>query len=75
MPWDRWRLNNMLDRMVEMKGGTLIFEVTLLSVMDDEADQGYYEDRALTGDEFELLKKNLRQQTGDVMGVKSDTDL
>jgi FKBP-type peptidyl-prolyl cis-trans isomerase len=75
MPWDRWRLNNMLDRMVEMKGGTLVFEVTLLSVMDDEADQGYYEDRALTGDEFELLKKNLRQQTGDVMGVKSDTDL
>lgn len=65
MPWDRWRLNSMLDRMEELKGGTIIFEVTLLSVMDDEADQGYYEDLALTEDEFETVKKNLRQQTAD----------
>jgi hypothetical protein len=65
MPWDRWRLNSMLDKMEEMKGGTIVFEVTLLSVMDDEADQGYYEDSALTEDEFETVKVNLRQKTAD----------
>jgi hypothetical protein len=65
MPWDRWRLNSMLDKMEEMKGGTIIFEVTLLSVMDDEADQGYYEDSALTEEEFETVKVNLRQKTAD----------
>jgi hypothetical protein len=65
MPWDRWRLNGMLDKMEEMKGGTIVFEVTLLSVMDDEADQGYYEDSALTEEEFETVKVNLRQKTAD----------
>jgi FKBP-type peptidyl-prolyl cis-trans isomerase len=65
MPWDRWRLNSMLDKMEGMKGGTIVFEVTLLSVMDDEADQGYYQDSALTEDEFETLKVNLRQKTAD----------
>jgi FKBP-type peptidyl-prolyl cis-trans isomerase len=74
MPWDRWRLNSMLDQMVEQKGGTIVFEVTLLSVMDDEADQGYYEDKALTAEEFEIVKKNLRQKTADAQPGASTAD-
>jgi FKBP-type peptidyl-prolyl cis-trans isomerase 2 len=62
-PWDRWRLNNMLDRMIEMQGGTVVFEVKLLSVIDDEADQGYYEDKGLSAEEFEVLQTNLQQKT------------
>jgi hypothetical protein len=62
-PWDRWRLNSMLDKMVALKGGTIIFEVTMLSIMDDEADQGYYQDKGLSAEEYELLQRNLNQKT------------
>eukprot|EP00977_Amphora_coffeiformis_P003843 scaffold768_cov166-Amphora_coffeaeformis.AAC.1 len=61
-PWDRYRLNNLLDDMVRLQGGNLVFEVTLLSAVDDEADQGYYNDASLTPEEFETLRSNLQQK-------------
>ena len=47
MPWNRWKLNNLLDDMVAVAGGTIIFEVAMLSIVEDEADQGYYSDDSL----------------------------
>ena len=42
-PWQRWKLNSLLDQMIAQQGGRLIYDVTLERVFDDEADQGYYE--------------------------------
>jgi hypothetical protein len=61
-PWDRYRLNSLLDDMVRLQGGNLVFEVTLLSAIDDEADQGYYNDGSLTPEEFETLRTNIQQK-------------
>ena len=47
-PWDRWRLNSLLDQMVELRGGTVVIEVKLMSAFDDEADQSYYQDSSLS---------------------------
>jgi len=60
MPWNRYKLNNLLDQMVAVAGGTIIYEVRLRNVIVDEADQGYYEDDSLTPEEFETLRENLR---------------
>ena len=60
MPWNRYKLNNLLDQMVAVAGGTIIYEVNLKNVIVDEADQGYYEDDSLTPEEFETLRENLR---------------
>jgi hypothetical protein len=49
-PFDRMRLNQLLADMVEQRGGNLIYDVQLLNVIDDEADQGYYDDFSLTED-------------------------
>jgi len=46
-PWQRWTLNNLLDQMISQQGGRLIYDVTLKLVLDDEADQGYYEGNVL----------------------------
>ena len=61
-PWDRSKLNNLLDQMVALRGGTVVFEVTLLSAIDDEADQGYYKDGSLTPDQFEQLRNTIQQR-------------
>ena len=61
-PWDRAKLNALLQNMVAVKGGTLIYEVQLWSAVDDEADQGYYQDESLSPEEFEQLRRNLQQQ-------------
>jgi FKBP-type peptidyl-prolyl cis-trans isomerase 2 len=61
-PWDRWKLNSLLDQMVRMTGGTLVYEVQLLSVIDDEADQGYYQDTSLSPEDFETLKNNIQRK-------------
>ena len=60
MPWNRYKLNQLLDQMVEVQGGTVIYEVTLLGVIPDEADQGYYSDASLTPEDFATLRENLR---------------
>ncbi|KAL7575881.1 hypothetical protein ACA910_003194 [Epithemia clementina (nom. ined.)] len=61
-PWDRFKLNYLLDQMVALRGGTVVFEVTLLSAMDDEADQGYYEDASMPPEQFERLRESIRQR-------------
>ena len=64
-PWDRSKLNNLLTSMIEESGGTVIFEVTLLSAIDDEADQGYYSDDSLSPEDFDTLRKNLQKKVQD----------
>lgn len=61
-PWDRYRLNSLLNDMVRLQGGNLVFEVTLLSAIDDEADQGYYQDSSLSPEDFETLRINLQRK-------------
>jgi FKBP-type peptidyl-prolyl cis-trans isomerase len=65
LPWRRDRLNSLLDEMIEKRGGTIVMEVTLLGAIDDEADQGYYEDDSLTPEQFETLKQNLQKKGAD----------
>lgn len=62
LPWNRWALNGLLEKMVQQKGGNLVFEVELLSAIDDEADQGYYEDASPTPAEFERLRLNFQER-------------
>jgi hypothetical protein len=65
-PWNRYQLNRLLDEMTQVyKAGTLIMDVTLLAVLDDEADQGYYSDKSLTPDEYEILKSNLQRKAAE----------
>lgn len=68
-PWDRNKLNKLLDEMVAMSGGTLIFEVTLRTVLDDEADQGYYSDTSLTPEEFNELRQNIQKKAAAARGA------
>lgn len=60
LPWNRYHLNQLLDQMIEVSGGTMIYEVTLLSVIPDEADVGYYTDASLSPQDFNTLRENLR---------------
>jgi len=58
-PYGRWKLNRLLDRMVEVKGGNFIFDVEMKSIIEDEADQGYYDDQSYTPEEFNTLRQNI----------------
>ena len=58
-PIGRWKLNHLIDRMVELKGGNTIFDVEMKSIMEDEADQGYYDDESLSPEDFNTLRQNL----------------
>ncbi|KAL3796859.1 hypothetical protein HJC23_008812 [Cyclotella cryptica] len=60
-PYGRWKLNRLLDRMIEVKGGNVIFDVEMRSVIEDEADQGYYEDESLSPEDFNTLRQNLER--------------
>ena len=73
-PWDRVRLNQLLEKMIALQGGTVIFEVRLLSSMDDEADQGYYQDASLSPEEFQALRDNL-QQAGRVRREQAEQNI
>ena len=61
-PYGRWKLNRLIDRMVELKGGNLIFDVEMRSVLEDEADQGYYDDESLSPEDFATLRANIEGQ-------------
>ena len=62
-PFGRNKLNKLLDQMVEVKGGNVVFDVTLRNIISDEADQGYYGDGSLDPDDFQRLRDNI-QRTG-----------
>ena len=53
-PSDRRKLGKMLD-LLEVDKGELIFDLELVLVADDENDQGYYEDEAVTQEEVRKL--------------------
>ncbi len=59
-PVGRWKLNHLLDKMVEVKGGNLIFDVEMRSIIADEADQGYYDDDSLSPEDFDRLRQNIQ---------------
>jgi hypothetical protein len=60
-PYGRWKLNHLLDKMIEVKGGNLVFDVEIRSVIEDEADQGYYDDESLSPEDFNTLRQNLER--------------
>lgn len=70
LPWERSALNNLLTKMVEQRGGNLIYDVQLERFFDDEADQGYYGDDEISPEEFAELNRRLNRNnpTLDVVG-------
>lgn len=58
-PWDRRKLSRLLDEMVAQRGGNLVYDVRLEKVIDDEADQGYYDDAELSPEQMEELQNKL----------------
>ena len=61
-PIGRFKLNRLLDQMVEVRGGNVVMDVELKNIMNDEADQGYYEDDSLTPEQFYQLRVNLTEK-------------
>ena len=66
MPWNRWKLNSLLQDMITQRGGELIYDVQLKRILDNEADQGYYEDASLSDEEFAVLRSKLERQADKV---------
>mmetsp|Transcript_2061 Transcript_2061/g.2806 ORF Transcript_2061/g.2806 Transcript_2061/m.2806 type:complete len:326 (+) Transcript_2061:386-1363(+) len=60
-PYGRYKLNNLLDEMIAVRGGNVVFDVELKSVIVDEADQGYYEDDSISPEDFNTLRLNMQQ--------------
>ena len=61
-PYGRWKLGRLLDQMVAVKGGNFIFDVEMKSIIEDEADQGYYDDESLSPSDFNTLRQNIESQ-------------
>jgi len=57
----REKLNSLIDQMIAKQGGQIIFEIEMLGVVEDEADQGYYNDKSLTPEQFALLRANIQK--------------
>lgn len=70
-PFARAKLSSLLDEMVAVRGGNIIMDVELRSVISDEADQGYYEDGSLTPEQFDLLRNNLMKKASDAVAAKA----
>lgn len=70
-PFARLRLNQLLKEMVEQRGGKLIYDVELVRVLDDEADQGYYDDMSLTDEQFETLRNNIQNKARSDRGLST----
>jgi FKBP-type peptidyl-prolyl cis-trans isomerase len=73
-PFDRNKLSNLLDQMVEQRAGNLIYDVELKGVMDDEADMGYYEDSALTPEAFQTLRDNIQRKAQEALKQRSEEE-
>jgi len=61
----RGKLNSLLEQMIEKQGGQVIFEIEMLGVVEDEADQGYYYDKSLTPEQFNTLRTNIQKATAE----------
>ena len=66
-PFDRRKLNKIGDAMAAAGGGTYIYDVELLDVIQDEADLGYYEDESIGPADFLKLKSNLQKNAVDAL--------
>lgn len=73
-PFARLKLSKLLDDMVEQRGGNVIFDVELKSFIDDEADQGYYEDASLTPEQFDTLRTNLQKKASDAQKARGEAN-
>ncbi len=69
-PYGRWKLNRLIDRMVELKGGNVIFDIEMKSIMEDEADQGYYTDESLSPEDFSTLRQNIEASQQDARAAR-----
>jgi hypothetical protein len=71
-PWNRFILNGLLEDMITQRGGTLVYDVRLERVVDDEADQGYYEDGELSAEELaELTSRLVKRDVPEVVPLKA----
>lgn len=61
-PWNRNKLNDLLEEMIEQRGGNLVYDVRLDNFFDDEADQGYYEDLELSAEQLDEINRRLVQR-------------
>jgi len=75
MPWQRNTLNVLLSRMVEQRGGNLIYDVKLERFFDDEADQGYYQDDEISPEEFAELNRRLNRKNNALGSVGDDIEV
>jgi FKBP-type peptidyl-prolyl cis-trans isomerase len=74
-PWQRFKLNSLLDEMVAQRGGNLVYDVRLERFFDDEADQGYYDDLELTPAQREDLESRLlKGRQGSDSAVEAISD-
>lgn len=67
-PYGRFKLYRLLEKMVEYRGGNVVVDVEMKSIMEDEADQGYYEDDSLSPEDFNTLRQNLQTSQQGAMG-------
>lgn len=74
-PWGRYKLNRLLEDMIEAKGGNVVIDVELKNIISDEADQGYYEDESLSPEDFNKLRFNLQEKARAARTVSSDSPL
>lgn len=75
LPWERSALNNLLTKMVEQRGGNLIYDVQLERFFDDEADQGYYGDDEISPEEFAELNRRLNRNNPTLDAVGDDIEI
>jgi len=70
----RRKLNSLLDQMIEKQGGQIIFEIEMLGVVEDEADQGYYYDKSLTPEEFATLRANIQKAGAEIRARQQESN-
>lgn len=69
-PLGRFKLNRLLEQMVEARAGNIVMDVELKNVLDDEADQGYYEDDSISPEDFNTLRSNLSEKARQARAAK-----
>lgn len=70
-PFARRKLGNIID-LVNSNKGQLVMDIELVSIIDDENDQGYYEDEAISQEEVrELVRKSIEaKKSGSIIPLK-----
>lgn len=71
-PYERFRLNRLLDKMIDLKAGDVVLDVEIINIQDDEADQGYYEDGSISPEDFNTLRKNLQNEAREAQQKRAN---